>query len=691
MRRALVALGFAFLLGIALREAASQSAVSHSRPGQEDLTFWVHRRGLEQIDVEGEVGFGDMARILLRRRENATRIAEIRDRFTFRTLDLMKLETPDSVRIEIHDDGLRWVNRPERFVAAAGRVFNVPVIIANRTSGEASVAVGALQRQMIPARQSSAYFLKFRQENAGQAKWPLLVEAGASRLATQIEFDVRPLVNLRVRLLDEGGLPVAARVYVTGSDGLAYAPRGSMPRITAMSAEYYFHSDGGFSLDLPAGPARIEATRGQEYEMAATLVDLLPGRPAEASLRLRRWTHAAARGWYSADSHIHANYVAPHHQVMTPEDMRLIAAAEDLNNSNLLVANSGGDFIHDRQYFEGRPHALSTPNYILFWNEEFRSAGMYGHIAFFQLKSLIEPFYTGFRNTPHADDYPPNYTAAKAAKDQGGAVTYVHPGMSHGLDVASLGAGAKELPVDLALGVIDAMDVISNNDEMAGMQLWHRLLNCGFRIAISAGTDSFTNVSDHYTPGGGRVYVHLNGPLRYGDWVDRYRKGYSFASNGPMIELQVDGKEPGDEIRLAGPAKVRVSAKVTTQVPLDRLEVVMNGVSVMTRNGVARGELAVSGELPVNGGAWIAARALGPRHRLIVNDWGAFAHTSPVYVTLDGKPAARREDAQFFLSWIDRLTEMVETRGRFSTPERKREVLELFQRAAGVYRKIAAN
>src|SRR5262249_9420870 len=133
---------------------------------------------------------------------------------------------------------------------------------------------------------------------------------------------------------------------------------------------------------------------------------------------------------------------------------------------------------------------------------------------------------TGFAGTPYWEDYPPNYTLAKNTQDQGGAVTYAHP-FSAGdpkVDTAHMdspgrlydpsavvnfeNAGVKELPVDLALGQIDAMDVFSNSDEVGSMGIWYRLLNSGFRLAVSAGSDAFTNVVDHYAPGGGRVYVH---------------------------------------------------------------------------------------------------------------------------------------------------------------------------------------
>src|SRR5690606_22864196 len=152
--------------------------------------------------------------------------------------------------------------------------------------------------------------------------------------------------------------------------------------------------------------------------------------------------------------------------------------------------------------------------------------------------------------------------------DQGGAVSYAHPGLSPVFDSASI----KELPVDLALGHQTALDVLSNSDEAAAIRMWYRLLNCGFRVPISAGTDSFTNVTDHYTAGGGRVYVEGGPRFDYPAWLDAFRKGRSFASNGPMVWLTVNGSVPGAEVRLDGPGTVTVEATAASQVPVDGAE-----------------------------------------------------------------------------------------------------------------------
>ena len=84
---------------------------------------------------------------------------------------------------------------------------------------------------------------------------------------------------------------------------------------------------------------------------------------------------------------------------------------------------------------------------------------------------------------------------------------------------------------------------------------------------------------------------------------------------------------------------------------------------------------------------WFAARALGPWSRLVLNDVQAFAHTSPVYISVGDKPIASAEDARFWIAWIDQLIAQVNDRGRFSTAERRKEVIELFRRAQDAYRR----
>jgi hypothetical protein len=690
------ALFLALLLAAALRtpRLSGQGAVPMSKPGQEELTFWANHNGLEQLDALGEVGFGDMARILMRRRSNAPLIRELRDRFTFKVHDMNAVNMPDVFRVRVTDSGPVWTHAPKEFVMAASHTFNLPLVVEN--AGGSTVKVSAQYRATqtssqfgdvdLPAGSASGYFLRVVETEPGARKGQLSVRVGGRTIETEVAFDVRPLVRLRVKLVDEDGKPAIARVYLTGSDGLAYAPYGSVNRYMAMAAEPYFDAENSFTINAPAGETLIEATRGQEYELTSRKVNASKDGP-EITVQLKRWIHMAARGWYSADAHIHANYTADQHQVIDLQDVRMYAHAEDLNNANMLVANSSAAFIHDAQYFEGRPNAISEPGYVVYFDEEMRNGGIYGHMTFFGLKKLIYPLYTGFRNTPYPEDYPPNYAQADAAMKDNAAVDYVHPGMVPNYEQLG-GAGAHELPVDLALGKVDAMDVVSNNDEIASMTLWYRLLNCGFRLAISAGTDSFTNVSDHYTPGGGRVYVHAGSQMRYDDWVREYKRGHSFASNGPVILFTVDGREAGDDIRFAAGSRqtVHVKATMSTQVPVDSVEIVVNGKVAASKDAKGQKQVSIDEPVSLDHSAWIAVRAIGPWHRLVLNDIQAFAHTSPVYIHFGEQRVFNAEDAKFYDEWIGKLIAQVKDRGRFNDPAHRDEVVALFERARDVYR-----
>ena len=135
-------------------------------------------------------------------------------------------------------------------------------------------------------------------------------------------------------MLDELLQPTAARIYVTGSDGLARAPAGSFLRVVGadynqpFAGDSYFYADGAFELDLPAGKTLIEAVKGFEYEPARQEVDLKSD-AENHTLHLKRFINMAERGWHSGETHIHANVI--NNEVITPEDVWLQIRGEDLN------------------------------------------------------------------------------------------------------------------------------------------------------------------------------------------------------------------------------------------------------------------------------------------------------------------------------------------------------------------------
>ena len=197
-------------------------------------------------------------------------------------------------------------------------------------------------------------------------------------------------------------------------------------------------------------------------------------------------------------------------------------------------------------------------------------------MTLFNLNQLVEPIFTGFKDTTNPWDIPTNADIAERTNAQGGTTSYAHP-----FDRIDPAYAAKGLPMDVALGRINAIDVMSSYYQ-ENVVLWYHVLNCGFRIPGAAGTDCMLNRVRHGPPGWGRVYVHLPDGLYYEKWVSGLKAGRSFVSNGPMIEFTLGGGAIGDTLTLDQPAKVRVQGRADAQFPLQLLELIHNGKVVAT-------------------------------------------------------------------------------------------------------------
>src|SRR5713226_8944651 len=110
----------------------------------------------------------------------------------------------------------------------------------------------------------------------------------------------------------------------------------------------------------------------------------------------------------------------------------------------------------------------------------------------------------------------------------------------------------NELPVDVALGKVDYMEIVGFSDHRSTAGVWYRLLNLGFRIPAAGGTDAMANYATLRGPVGlNRVYASVaNGALRSDAWLDALRQGRTFATNGPLLDFSVAGNPIGSTLRL---------------------------------------------------------------------------------------------------------------------------------------------
>jgi len=465
-----------------------------------------------------------------------------------------------------------------------------------------------------------------------------------------------PTGRVRVTVQGPGGRPMPARVYVEASDGRSYSPDGVFHRAMMVTDRHYFHTSGTSVLDLPAGRATIEALRGFAYKPASVTVNVAAGVAQNAAIRLERLADVHARGWYSGDGHVHdlhQGFGISHGAFF------LQLLAEDLNVTNALIHMDGTRLMGRWEDLTGRPHPRSTPTHILQYAQEFR--GGLGHIGLIGTREFVLPFVGGQGGTAYAQPALDN-TYVEGARAQGGLAGFMHPYQSA---PRTPGAAASTLiALDAALGLGDYYDLAALwSDELGSTDFYYRLLNAGFRIAATGGTDNFSDVWRDPPAGSGRTYARVDGALSMRSWMEAIRRGRTFVTTGPLIFLDVAGRQPGDEIPLAdnAPGDVPVRIEVVSVTPLDSLQVIVNGSVVRTIPVTAADRLKVTyeGTAPVPDGGWIAARVLGPHSTYIGDDY-AFAHTGPVYVVRGGRHYVKRSDVQFLSETVDAIRARVE-------------------------------
>ncbi len=498
----------------------------------------------------------------------------------------------------------------------------------------------------------------------------------------------RPSGKARVTILDELGQPAAARLYVEASDGKGYAPRGEpifyyplapgASRDSAGKRDAFFVATGTSEFDVPARDLALTAVRGFEYRLSQASATVRAGETAEITLRLERWTNWNQRGWYSGENHFHANYLGSYYQ--RPQHSLAWMKAMDLNAANMIVANAQGVFVHDKEFFTGELSPLSTGRHFLYWGQEYRNSNPLGHMGFLNIKRLVPPSYTSVHGSDSPYDFPLNTTAALEAKRQGGLVTYMHPISGTLRDVFDTNLGAKEVAVTAALGALDTLDILPYGESAYG--LWYTLLNCGFRISAGAGTDTFTNRRGiNRIPGGSRQYVHVGSEMSWERWIKRYREGRSFATTGPLLAFDVNGSGVGEEIKFVPGTTYRATlrAEVMSRTPLERIEILRNGRVIATADANSALRFRLEEEAMVTESSWFAARVYGPRAPGLTTQ--ALAHSSPVYVTADGRPVLVRDDLNVAVRWVDRLWVDLLERDNLGSDDNRRAAREMVNRA----------
>jgi hypothetical protein len=536
------------------------------------------------------------------------------------------------------------------------------------------------------------------------------------RSDVDVLFQADPAVTVILGVRDEDGKPTTASFVIRDRMGRVYPSPGRR-----LAPDFFFHPQiyrrNGETITLPPGHYEVEVTRGPEYLVTRRTITVPKGRTHRESFTLHRWINLAKLGWFSGDHHVHAagcaHYESPTEGVK-PEDMWRHIVGEDLDVG--CVLSWGPCWYAQKQFFEGKIHSLSTPDYLMRYDVEVSGfpSSHAGHLCLLRLK---EDDYPG---TSRIEEWPSwDLPVLKWGKSQGGVVGFSHSGWGLKISGSTLpsdevppfdGIGANEYIVDV---VHDAVDFISSVDTPAPWELniWYHTLNCGFRAKLSGETDFPCIYGERV--GLGRVYVKLEeGQLDFDRWCEGVKQGRSYVTDGKshLIDFRVNNVAPGEsgsELKLAKAGKVKVTAQVAAHLdstptaearairsrPLDQkpywelerarlgdsrkipVEVIVNGRPVDKIEVTADGNIeGVSFEVPIEKSSWVALRVFPS------------SHTNPVFVVVDGKPIrASRKSAEWCVKSVDQCWSQKEKAIRASDKEAAKKAYDV---ARDAYKRI---
>ncbi len=491
--------------------------------------------------------------------------------------------------------------------------------------------------------------------------YPLLAEEQMGALQLTItDAATGEAVPARVEILSQdGAYHVAEDALLVGGDcdmsdqGAGYVDlHSTLAGFTDRIENPYrkttqFYSDGKSSIQLPTGTATITVFKGPEYNVPIEKIEVQAAKTVEHNIQLKRWINMPSQGWYSADDHLHIPRPVPD---LNPYILKMMQA-EGINVANLLQMGKVRNFTIAPQHAHGPDSYYQKGQFILAAGQENPRTHFLGHtITLGADTALHDP-----------ERYLIYRLLWEEAVKHGGLNGFAHFGSSLG--------GQEGMAVILPHNLLHFVEVLQFN--RSGYETWYDILNLGFRVTPTAGTDY--PCGGQTIPGHERFYTQVQGPLTYASWLEGVRKGRTFVTTGPIIEFRINGEDIGSEIVLDEATAVEVTGTAVfdpEQDALAFLELVHNGNVIGRFSRVASAsKIEFSVSQVVNESSWFALRGYGDRlngsmavtpfHFRLLKPTSN-VHSAPIYVTLKNHPGveASHRSRQIAQTWLARLEDV---------------------------------
>ncbi|MEO2048523.1 MAG: CehA/McbA family metallohydrolase [Pirellulales bacterium] len=508
----------------------------------------------------------------------------------------------------------------------------------------------------------------------------LIALAQAARLAEdqqQVAQD-RPNCRLSIDLIDaQTKQPIAGMVRITHLDsGKALHWDHEIHR-----SQNWYALPACTTLKVPRTILMIEAFHGLETETRVIEVDVTTKRKFTLQVALKRFYQPRDLGLASGNTHLHLMEMT-HSEAL--RYLRIVPQADGLDLvflshlrrlpdeskyiSNTIVVNS---FQENNDLTKLSQHRILYSNGEEHRHNFGRSGEGYGHVMFLDMPKLIRPVSIGpgIMGGKGTDGIPLQRGIQEARKD-GDTVIWCHNTR-----------GYEDVPNWIA-ELLDAQNINDGSTGKSYEDSFYKYLNLGKKVPFSTGTDWL--IYDF-----SRVYVPVEGQLTSKKWRAALTAGKSYITNGPLLEFTVEDRTPGDTISLTDPGELRVRGSAIGRNDFQGLELIHNGAVIHTTNSKSvEGHFTAEMNLSIqaNGPGWVALRIPPDVGK---NEFGQdqFAHTSPVYMEMDGKRIFRVEIAKALIEEIEGNMALINKQGNFANNEEWNAVMNVHRKGIETLRK----
>lgn len=469
------------------------------------------------------------------------------------------------------------------------------------------------------------------------------------------------------KIVDEDGNPVVARVELWYSD---LSPITQEVGENVSEGEQWMRNlhhatfssqEGWYRLEAPAGKWLVKVSKGPEYTVEEAIVTIKKGADGRSESDGERMDWMLSHlydmeslGWYSGDLHVHSSHsdgknpISQIVQSMVASGLNFAALTDHNTVAGLeqWQSTANEDFL-----------PISGLEVTTFTYEDSvasqKSKG-FGHQNAIGVSSLVgvkdakndsiwqRYIYSNFEDVQNAID---------ETHANGGLYMLNHPFWMGGWPNGTISTWGDISDYD-AIEVWNGWPVPylpeeyanrTNMDNTMAIQAWFEILNAGNKVSGWGTSDTHdvyglrgVNEPTRYrtVSGNARTYVH-SGDLNTSSVMSSLESGRAFITSGwgPILLVDILGKEPGDIIEISEDESLPLHIKVLSNRLLDDfadgIRIIQGGKviqTVQTKKGVMTMDVNTTVEINSTNDTWLVVQAF--------NSEPSMAMTNPIYLDL---------------------------------------------------------